>query len=73
MQGFIIKKLEIKSKQMEEKLLEILSGKNYNVFEFKRILIKFYKDNEIKIPSHYVMFMIWDEYSTTKKIVRCTY
>lgn len=58
---------------MEEKLMTILGGKSYNVFEFKKILIKFYHDNSLKIPSHYVMYMIWEEYCAKKKITRCTY
>lgn len=53
---------------MEEKLLQILAGKSYNILEFKRILIQFYKDNLIEIPSHYSMYLIWDEYSTKKTI-----
>lgn len=53
---------------MEEKINTALDNKQYTIKEFKNVLIPLYRESGGKIPSHYVMYMMWEDYCKKGKV-----
>jgi hypothetical protein len=53
---------------MEALINSTLDNKQYEIKAFKEILINLYRDNDVKIPSHYVMYMMWEDYCKKGKV-----
>lgn len=53
---------------MEEKINTALGGEKYTIKQFKDVLIPLYREAGGKIPSHYVMYMMWEDYCHKGKV-----